>query len=223
MNGKIFLILFFICISLSSISQKYIQKAETAYKSQNYGTGIDVLKSTYEKASRKGAKAKKHKGDLAFKIAESYRLTEKFKDANEWYDRAILLEYFETEPLIYFYNAEMLRMMGELEKAKKNYSLFKTIKPDDKRGDVGLTSCTTAIDLKEDKGRYVIENQTALNKGGIDLSPAFGDNKTSKIYFSSSRNGVTGSEIDPRSGENYMDIWISEMDKKGHWGEPKLI
>ncbi len=223
MNCKIFFILIFFCISLNSFSQKYIQKAETAYKSQNYGTGVDVLKSSYETASRKGAKAKKYKGDLAYKIAESYRLTEKFKDANEWFDRAILLEYFETEPLVYFYNGEMLRVMGELEKAKKNYTLFKNLRPDDKRADVGLASCKVAVELKEDKGLYVIESQTSLNKGGIDMSPVFGDNKTSKIYFSSSRNGVTGSEIDPRSGENYMDIWMSEMDKKGHWGEPKLI
>ena len=223
MNFKIFLFLSFICFSLSSFAQKYIEKAETAYKSQNYGTGVDVLKSSYETASRKGAKAKKYKGDLAFKIAESYRLTEKFKDANEWFERAILLEYFETEPLVYFYNGEMFRMMGELEKAKKNYSLYKNLKPDDKRAEIGLASCSTAIELKEDKGLYAIESQTALNKGGIDMSPVFGDNKTSKIYFSSSRNGVTGSEIDPRSGENFMDIWMSEMDKKGHWGEPKLI
>ena len=100
MNFKIFLFLSFICFSLSSFAQKYIEKAETAYKSQNYGTGVDVLKSSYETASRKGAKAKKYKGDLAYKIAESYRLTEKFKDANEWFERAILLEYFETEPLV---------------------------------------------------------------------------------------------------------------------------
>ena len=114
-------------------------------------------------------------------------------------------------------------MMGELEKAKKNYTLFKNLKPEDKRADVGLNSCSVAVELKEDKGLYVIESQTALNKGGIDMSAVFGDNKTTKIYFSSSRSGVTGSEIDPRSGENFMDIWMSEMDKKGHWGEPKLI
>ena len=223
MNCKFLLIVSFLCLSLTTISQKYIVKAETAFKSQNFSTGLDVLKTSYAKATKKGAKAKKNKGDLAYKIAESYRLTEKFKDANEWYERGILLEYYETIPQIYLYNAEMLKMMGELDKASKNYSLYKSINPTDKRSDIGLSSCIIAKELKEDKDLYVIEDQTALNKGETDMCATFGDNKTTKIYFSSSRNGGVNSEIDPRSGESYMDLWMSEMDKKGHWGEPKLV
>ncbi len=182
-----------------------------------------MLKSAYETASRKGTKAKIYKGDLAFKIAESYRLTEKFKDANEWYERCILLEFQETQPLVYLFNGEMLLMMGELEKSNKNFILYKELNPKDTRADIGISSCKIAKEMKEDKGLYVIENQTSLNKSGIDMSSMFGDNKLTKIYFSSSRTGVTGSEIDPRSGENFMDIWVSEKDKKDHWGEPKLL
>ena len=223
MYNKTLLFITFVSITLSSISQKYIQKAETAYKSQNYATGVDVLKLSYEKVSRKSNKAKIYKGDLAFKIAESYRLTEKFKDANEWYERCILLDFQETQPLVYLYNGEMLRMMGELDKANKNYTSYKAINPTDTRADVGISSCIIANEMKYEAGLYTIENQIPLNKIGADISPMFGDNKTTKLYFSSSRTGVTGSEIDPRSGENYMDIWVSEMDKKEHWGEPKLL
>jgi len=223
MNYKIFLTISFFSFSLITYSQKYVEKAETAFKSQNFSTGVNILKSSYETTSRKGAKAKKLKGDLAYKIAESYRMTDKFRDANEWYDRAILLEYQETEPLVYLYNAEMFRMMGELEKASKNYTLYTNLNTGDKRGENGLISCKLAKELKEDKDLYVIESQTPLNKGGYDMSTAFGDNKTTKIYFSSTRSGGIGTEIDPRSGESYMDIWVSELDKKKHWGEPKLI
>jgi peptidoglycan-associated lipoprotein len=223
MNYKTLLILSFVSLTLNSISQKYIEKAETTYKSQNYATGVDVLKLSYEKVSRKSEKAKIYKGDLAFKIAESYRLTEKFKDANEWYDRCILLDYQKTQPLVFLYNGEMLRMMGELEKATKNYILYKELNPTDTRADIGISSCKIAKEMKYEAGKYTIENQVALNKIGAEISPMFGDNKATKLYFSSSRTGVTGSEIDPRSGENYMDIWVSEMDKKEHWGEPKLL
>jgi peptidoglycan-associated lipoprotein len=223
MYYKTILFISFLCLTLNSISQKYIQKAETAFKSQNYATGVDDLKLSYEKVSRKSTKAKIYKGDLAFKIAESYRFTEKFKDANEWYERCILLDYQQSQPLVFLYNGEMLRMMGELEKASKNYISFKELNPTDTRADIGISSCKIAKEMKYDPKPYVIENQTALNKIGVDMSPIFGDNKATKLYFSSSRNGVTGSEIDPRSGENFMDIWVSEMDKKEHWGEPKLL
>lgn len=223
MKYILFLFISTICFSLSTYSQRVIEKAEKAYKSQNYSTGVDLLKSSYESASRKGAKAKKQKGDFAYKIAESYRATESFKDANEWYDRAILLEYFETEPLVYLYNGDMLLMMGEQEKAKKNYLAYKALKPNDQRAVVGLSSCDLAKDMKEDKGMYLIEPQISLNKEGFDMCPMFGDNKTTKIYFNSSRTGGVGADIDPRSGENYMDIWVSEMDKKENWGEPRLL
>lgn len=223
MNNKVLLLIFSISLTLLSFSQKYTEKAETAYKSQNYSTGIELLKTSYEKASKKGAKALKTKGELAFKIAESYRLTEKFKDANEWYERCILLEYQKHSPLTYFYNGEMLRMMGEYEKALKNYLLYKEINPTDSRAENGIVSCKEAKEMLEDKNVHIIENITTLNKTGFDMCPVFGDNKASKLYFSSSRSGVTGTEIDPRSGENYMDIWFSEKDKKDNWGEPKLL
>jgi peptidoglycan-associated lipoprotein len=223
MYYKTLLFVTFVILSLNSFSQKYIKKAETTYKSQNYGTGVEVLKLSYEKVSRKGAKAKIYKGDLAFKIAESYRLTEKFKDANEWYERCILLEYQKTQPIVFLYNGEMLRIMGEIEQATKNYILYKELNPTDTRADIGISSCGIAEEMKYDAEKYIIENQIPLNKIGTDMSPMFGDNKATKLYFNSTRTGVTGSEIDPRSGENFMDIWVSEMDKKNHWGEPKLL
>ena len=124
MNYKFLFLLAFISNSLIGFSQKILQKAEVVYNSQNYATGVETLKQAYDNLAKKGGKAKDKKGDLAYKIAESYRLTESFKDANEWYNRAVDLEYFEVQPLVYFYNGEMLRTMGELDKAKKNYLLY---------------------------------------------------------------------------------------------------
>jgi outer membrane protein OmpA-like peptidoglycan-associated protein len=54
------------------------------------------------------------------------------------------------------------------------------------------------------------------------MSPMFADRKETKLYFVSSRSGSTGNTTDPISCQKYMDIWVSEVDKKGNWGEPKL-
>ena len=230
MNYKIILLLAFISNSLVGFSQKILQKAEIVYSSQNYATGVEILKQAYDNLAKKGGKVKDEKGELAYKIAESFRLTESFKDANEWYNRSIDLEYFEVQPLVYFYNGEMLRIMSELEKAKKNYLLYKNLVkeslPNDTKADIGIASCDASKEIKSDKTKHVIESQTALNQTGFDMAAMFGDIKTTKLYFSSSRSGVIGgddSKPDPRTGDMYMDIWVSQIDAKGNWGEPKLM
>lgn len=224
MNIKSLLIISLICISYNSFSQKYLEKADNSYNGQNYCAGVQDMIVAYEKIAKKGSRAKKNKGELAFKIAESYRSTEMIKEANEWYNRAIDLEYYETEPTVYLRNGDVLRMMSEVDKASKNYTLYKELKPTDPRGDVGLASCKAIKEFKENKTPHIIESQTSLNKDGFDMSPMFGDAKTTKLYFTSSRTGVTGEgEVDPRSCEVYTDIWESTLDSKGHWGEPVLI
>jgi len=210
MKIKYFLFLITLFIFSANFAQRYLQKAESAYRNQNFSEGIDICKETYDKIDRKGTKAKKHKGRMVFYIAESYRQTEAIKEASDWYEKAILLQYFDENPEIYFYNAEMLRMLGDIEKALKNYKKFKELKPEDKRADIGIDSCEKIKTWKNNSTKYEVKNETTLNKGGIDMCPAFGDKKTSQLFFSSSRIGVVGSDEDPRSGDVYMDIWISD-------------
>jgi len=223
MKFKLFISLIFIFITLSATSQRYLEKAEIAFKSQNFAEGIEICKETYDKIDRKGTKAKKHKGRMAYYIAECYRETNAIKEASDWYEKAILLQYFEDEPLVYFYNAEVLRMMGEIEKAVKNYKKYKAVSPGDTRVDVGLSSCEKIVQWKQSNSKYIVKSETSLNKEGFDMCPVFGDKKTSQLFFSSSRQGVTGGVSDPRSGEVYMDIWVSELDKNGNWGEPVIV
>ena len=76
MNYKSFFLLALISTSLNGFSQKILQKAEVLYNSQNYATGVETMKQAYDNLAKKGSKAKDRKGDLSYKIDESYRLTE---------------------------------------------------------------------------------------------------------------------------------------------------
>lgn len=223
MKIKVVLTLLLLCVSTLSFSQnKYILKANEAYAKENYCDAAELCKTAYSKLTRKGRGAQKRKADMAFKAAECYRHTERYRDANEWYDRAILLEHYEDEPLVYLYNGEMLLKMREYDKAKENYEEYKKLVPGDARANAGIKSCTENKTYIADKKPYIIENQTTINKPEFDMSPMF-DRKQKKFYFSSSRTGSTGKEINPRSCEPYMDLWITEVDKKGNWTEPYLV
>ncbi len=44
---------------------------------------------------------------MAFRIAESYRLLERYESANEWLDVCVELKYFDVNPDIYFFKGEI--------------------------------------------------------------------------------------------------------------------
>lgn len=224
MNVKTLILLTFIGLSGSLLAQsKFIKEANSKFYNENYCEGAEKCAQAYTKISRKGNAALKVKGDMAFKTAECHRLTENFKEANEWYEKAILLKYQQTEPLVLLYNAECWRTMGDFKKAKENYSAYKALVPDDSRADIGLKSCEMHEDFKENKTRHLVTNIEKLNLDGFEMAPMFVDKKETVVAFSSSRSTSTGSDEDPRTCEKYMDIYVSALDKKGNWTEPKLI
>ncbi len=221
MKIKIALASVVLCLATIATAQpKYIVKAETAYASQNYNDAAEKCSYAYTKINRR---KKRQKGDMAFKTAECYRLTERYREANEWYDRTILLDYAEVNPLIYLYNGDMLRQMGEFEKAIENYQKYLGLVPGDDRAKAGIQSCESHKEYVIEKTKHVIENQSAINVKEFDMAPMFGDKRGVKMYFSSSRDGSTGKDKDPRTGEGYMDLWVTELDKKGNWTAPYLV
>lgn len=153
------------------------REANKMYNNENYCEGAEKCANAYKQLTRKGNKAKKYKGNMAFKTAESYKNTEHFKDAQEWYDRAILLDYQEIEPKVFLYNAAMLQQMGLFAKAIENLNEYKKLVPNDILADVRIQSCQSAKDFKAEKTRYVVDNQRSINKQAFDMAPVFGDRK----------------------------------------------
>jgi peptidoglycan-associated lipoprotein len=211
---------FLLSFSFAQPMTRLVREAKKMYSNENYCEAAEKCQIAYKQISKKGRRAKKRKSEMAFKVAECYRHIEQIGDAQEWYDRCLLLDYEQEDPEVLYLNAMMLHQMGEFDKAIKNLDEYKTLVPTDSREEVLRLSCTKATDYKSNRSRHVIENQSAINKPEFDMSAVFGDRKESKLYFSSSRPGSVGTLNDPRSCENYMDIWVTQKDKKGNWGEP---
>ena len=224
MKIKVVLTFLLLCVSALGFAQnKYILKANEAYARENYYDAAELCKTAYTKLTSKGKSAFEKKADMAFKAGECYRHTERYRDANEWYDRAILLEHQKVNPIVYLFNGDMLLRMREYDKAKANYEKYQALVPEDGRGLAGIESCEKNKEFIAEKKPYVIANQVSINKPEFDMSCVFGDRKETKLYFGSSRAGATGKGKNPRSGEAYMDLWISELDKKLNWTEPYLV
>jgi|GEM_PF-67261 len=225
MNIKILFSLVFVSLTWLAHAQvpKQVRKANEMFRSEKFCEAADECALAYAKLTRKGKRAIDMKSDMAFKTGECYRQTEHMSDAHDWYEKAILLNYQAKVPMVVFYNAEMLRNMGEYKKAIENYNAYKKLVPGDTKADVGIKSCEMTQEFKANKTKHVVSNEEKLNTDGFEMSPMFSDKKESLLMFSTTRAGGAGGGKDPRSCDNYMDLWTSQKDPKGNWSQPEVI
>jgi outer membrane protein OmpA-like peptidoglycan-associated protein len=202
---------------------KEIKKANKAFEDENYIEAVKLTMYAFEKVNPKNRKASERKGDMAFKTGECYRMLEDYKNALDWYQKALVVNYQKLHPEVLLFYADMIRNMGDYTLAIENYNAFKAIAPNDSRADAGIVACKEVAKLMAKKTNHLVTNISILNKEGFDMSPVFADKKKTSLVFSSNRTSPMSGEIDPRTGEPHMDIWITQIDKKGNFGEPILL
>jgi len=196
---------------------KFVRQANEVFISGNYFEAINVCQDAYKKLGARGSL--RQKGDMAFKIAESYRALEIFDKANDWYGTCIELKYFDVVPEVYYYKGDMQRMMKDFDNAIKSYREYKRIAPKSRTKEVddAIMACEKYKDFDEfETSRLVVKPEAKINTKQMDMAPSFMDKKGKVIVFSSSRDESTGAKRDPISGEKYMDLYIAEYDVNGN-------
>ncbi len=200
-----------IAFSVNVKAQKnFSDDADFAFNNKQYFNAIELYKKAYTKAKKKEEKAV-----IIYTIAECYRLTGDFKQAEAWYIKAIKAKY--TDPLAKLYLADAKKVQEKYNEALIEYTNFQTEAPSDPRGENGIKSCELATKWKENPTRYKVENMTLINSKDPDFCPTYADKKYNKIFFTSMRPGVTGGAFDGSLGEFYSDIFETQMDKNGRW------
>lgn len=193
---------------------KHVREANLAFNSGKYFEAIPKCESAFKKLGVKGSL--KQKGDMAFKVAESYRNLDRYDKANEWYGVCLELRYFNIKPEIYYFKANMQRMLKDFAGAAKSYKEFKRLAPESKHKEIDalIDGCETYKGFEEIESKIVAKVETKINTKEFDMAPSFADKKGKKIYFSSSREDAFGKERDPITGQKYMDIFVAEYDDK---------
>ena len=197
-------------------TERLIKEADNAYKNEAYYGAIDMYKKAYAKTSDANEKAR-----MLFQIAESYRHTLDYDQQIIWYNKALKAQFDQPEAFLYL--AEASHRQGDFKQAVENYNKFKSAKPGDHRADVGLQEAEFAQAQREKPTRYIVQNEVLLNSNEYDFSPGWADDEYKTIYYSSSRQGAQGIEIDQRTGESFQDIFFATRDSKGKWSEPERL
>ncbi len=191
-------------------------KALAAFNAGEYFTAIDLYKSAYNNLTEKTGKA-----EMLFQIAECYRLVSEPRQAELWYNKAIAKGI--SNPLAILYLADAQKMNMKYAEAKDSYKKYKDNVSKDPRADDGIRSCELAQKWMENPSGYQVDNMKFFNSKQNDFCPAYGSEDYSTVYFTSSRDGSTGKSISGATGQNFADIFVSKMDRKGTWSQPVLV
>jgi OOP family OmpA-OmpF porin len=151
-----------------------------AVKQGDYTTSIDYYAQFM--------KLKPSKGKVAFKLAESYRNTRDYVNAQEWYDKAYKLN--PDNAMAGYYYALMLKMNGNCDKAKVEFAKFK------KQGGVSvdlkkqikneIAGCDSFITYTKSVAKISVTHlDSTINKIHVEHSPLMLDSNT--LLYSSVR------------------------------------
>ncbi len=203
-------------------TRNYSKEADERWRAGAYSEAAEAFKLASEKVNPSNDKARHKKAYLAYMSATCYRLLHQHPAAEQEYEKAILLRYQEDEPIVYFHLAEMQMAQGKHDKAKTNYEKYLKLVPGDEIAKVRVESCEKYSSFMAKPSKHIVTNVTKLNTPSFDYCTVV-DARGTEMYFSSSRQGSTGEVVDPITGENFMDIWMSTIDRNDNWGQPEPL
>lgn len=153
---------------------------------------------------------------ISFRLAECYRKTFNYADAEAYYLKVFYLSPIEF-PLSLYYYALMLKFNGNFDEAINSFDRFIAVHNGSKnlsdfveQAFIDKSGCETAKEeLKEDKNLYP-QITLNLNTAYNDFAPAVRDSTT--IVISSGRIFSNRQTIDERFGEAFTDNYYFEKE-----------
>lgn len=192
---------------------KEIAEAYQAFDAEEYFYAIELLKDAYEEA-----KGRDQKAEVLFKTAEAYRMMNQYKEAQQFYNKAIKVGYSDPQAILLM--GDMLKAQGEYEDAIEAYQAYKKENPTDAAGDVAIESTRKAIADKNRPSQYQVDNMKDINSRAMDFAAFFGGERRENdvIYFVSSREESIGNDDDGWTGQSFMDLYKTQAERKGRRG-----
>ncbi|MCF8229993.1 MAG: OmpA family protein [Bacteroidales bacterium] len=215
------LILFaFIMIPFGGFAQKdAAAAADEAFDTYRYAVAIERYKKAYTRV--KGNESEKNR--IIYQMGECYRLTNNLRRAEIQYRRLIRDGYENIKPELLLHYADVLKADEQYEEALEYYTQYTALVPEDPRGPNGVESCNLAIEWIENPSKHQVEEVKKLNSRESDFSPSYANSEFNTLIFTSTREGATGRSTDEWTDQNFSDLFISRIDRKGEWSQPVLL
>jgi outer membrane protein OmpA-like peptidoglycan-associated protein len=203
---KNYIILYLSIVSVFSFDC-YSQKAKLASADKKYDnySYIDAIK-TYERVAEKGYKSV----DMFQKLGNSYYFNADLEQSAKWYGELFAMTS-EVQPVYYFRYSQSLKAIGENDKANEMLKKFSELSGDDSRGDLFLNNVNYLDAIKNNSGRYTVEN-AGINSKYSDYGTAVTLNK---IVFTSARDtGSLGQRKHTWTDQHFTDLYVADLDEE---------
>lgn len=205
-------------LSVSSCKQVKLKDADEKFAQGQYFTAADMYRKIYRKTS---PKKRELRGEVAFRMGESYRLINNPLRANAAYANAV--RYKVNDSTVSLQYARSLQKAGAYGQAIKQYEEFLKIYPDNKFAQNGLLGSKLAPEWKANPTLYTVSRMDLFNSNRGEFGPMLLPPDNDQIFFASNRKGVTGDTISGITGAAPNDIFMARKDENGKWMKPELI
>jgi peptidoglycan-associated lipoprotein len=195
-------LLTFIMLSQGVKAQYVLKQADEQYNLYNYTKAAEL----YEKAYKKEPTLY-----TAEHLANSYRLTRNYTEAEKWYATAVALPKSKPDNLLKY--AEVLKNNLKYAEAKAQYTRYYTISPsvDQKQLKFWIASCDSAMKWIKNPVLVDIKNEQALNSTESDWGAVKYNNA---VVFTSDRENKAEAEAAKRSRPFIKFDGLSGIDKR---------
>jgi peptidoglycan-associated lipoprotein len=178
-----------------------LDKADMAFLSKKYNTAAGLYQKVYGKIKNADEKQK-----VLFKVAESYRKSNNFKQAIKWYEEVLNSKY--PDPKVLYSFGQLLKNYERYDEASRTFYDYLFEMPDDLNAKEAMSSCNIAAEWKSKPEKFNINNLKDINTEFSDYNPFL---VGKKLYFTSSRKDATGSGTFEWTGQKYSDIFESNV------------
>jgi peptidoglycan-associated lipoprotein len=209
------------CAITSAWSQKELKKANSYFATRQYVEAAEEYKIAGPKIKDLTIKAQSY-----YNVGECYRMMTRYNEAIEWYDKSGRAMYGKTNPELHYNWGLCYEMQGKYEEAVAQFKRYQESGGDREKGNQAIKLAQNAADLKNQKTKIEVEMVGEISTPEFDFAMNYGAKKGKDgdvFILSSSRKSSAGSGADPKTGEDFMDLFTVTRDPKGKFGTPVAL
>ncbi len=213
--NKLITLFFILFYAFPNVVFAQLKQANDYYKTYNYAKAIPKYERIEERT-------KHHKKEVAEKLANSYRMTNNYNEAEGKY--AKLLAMNNINPVNHLYYGEILKSNQKTNDAKDQYTVYADKVPKDDRAKKEINSLimTRLWTIKQQS--YVVYNAEALNTSISDFCPVpFRDGL---VFVSERRKDFVNDNTFGWTDKPYVSVYFSQVKNKDglpFYKTPELI
>lgn len=213
----IFIVLSFsAAVLFNSCKQVKLSEADRRFKNGEYFEAASMYRKIYRKIPPKN---KDQRGIVAYRLAESYRLSNNVVSANAAYVNA--LRYNPADTLIRLQYARTLHKAGNYTQAANQYKIFLESNPQNRFAANGLAGALQAAEMKANPTKYTVKRMDIFNSRRSEFSPMFLPPEYDVMYITTNRDDVQGENKSAITGGYNNDIFVTRKDDQGKWMKPE--